>query len=98
MACLSGSITTTNTNISNKEREVAFFVNHYIECDGCNASITIRASSKQDANRRLINPNERWEEDLKRQSKWFADGNEHYCCGCKHPYIQDENGDNINQQ
>jgi hypothetical protein len=70
---------------------MAFFIPFTVECDNCKVSETLKASSKRDMNRRLINP-----QDVEK-SKWFAKDNVHFCGSCRDhfPFTQDENGNNI---
>ena len=70
---------------------MAFFIPFTVECDNCKTSKTLKASSKRDTNRRLINPK------CVDEPKWFAKDNVHFCGACKEhfPFPQDENGGNI---
>lgn len=74
---------------------MAFFVNFTVECDECKSRITLRASSKRDMNRRLINPSERWESKLKKCDRWFAHDESHICPICPKPFQQNDNGEMI---
>jgi hypothetical protein len=77
---------------------MAFFIPYIVECDNCKKQIELRASGKLNMNMRLINPRQRWEDEMKLEPRWFASFENHLCPDCPHPFIQDEYGDPITRK